>query len=155
MNPNKPNFISLFIRKNRTRSLLPRIGIIAIMMLVALGGDGLFPGLVESTAYGQTTVNAGGFRVQFWSQGDNGGSGANVLNGTIADTDLGTWSAAEQQAVIRAFEYWSAKLNLAAATANSPTIRVVKDESSLTPNGNARSVPWEIGGVDRTPMPGL
>ncbi|VAX36274.1 hypothetical protein MNBD_PLANCTO02-328 [hydrothermal vent metagenome] len=99
----------------------------------------------------QTTVTAGGFQVQFWSQGDNGGSGANTLGGTsVADVDLGTWSATEQAAVVRSFEYWSNRLNLPAAGAGAPVIRVLKDESATAFNANASSVLSTTGAVTTT-----
>ncbi|MDC0274508.1 hypothetical protein OAK91_07240, partial [Planctomycetaceae bacterium] len=74
-----------------------------IQRLISLGC--LFATLLisNSVASAQTVLNAGAFQVEFWNQGDDGGSGANLGYKTVADGDLGTWSAAEQQAIIRAF----------------------------------------------------
>jgi hypothetical protein len=100
---------------------------------------------------GPDTVAAGAFNLQFWGMGDNGGSGANTLfNDTvIPDANLGTFSATEQQAITRAFEYWSDQLNLPAAGANSPVIRIVLDVADPSFNANAFSVGnFPGGGTD-------
>ena len=105
-------------------------------VLILLVGLAITAGTSQESQ-AQLTVDAGGFRIQFWSQGDGGGSGANLLAGTVADADLGTWTAAERTAVIRGFQYWTDRLNLPAATDQSPLIRVAKDENRTMTNAAA------------------
>ncbi len=91
-----------------------------------------------NTAHAQhpPIFQVGGFNVQYWNQGDNGGSGAFMLGGgLIADANLGTFTPAQVDAIERALEYWTDVFNLPNATGQSPVIRFAID--AVTPNFNA------------------
>lgn len=93
-------------------------------------------GTETAQAQPPAVVQVGGFNVQFWNMGDNNNSGVNVLTGAnIPDGNLGTFTAAQQQAVVRALEYWTDRLGLPAAGANSPVLRFAINAAD--PNFNA------------------
>lgn len=79
----------------------------------------------------QTTVQIGGFNVEFWDQAD--GDVPIIGDGVFSASLLDTFSSAEKDAITHAFEYWSDKLNLSPADANSPVIRVIKDIGNSAP----------------------
>jgi uncharacterized protein with beta-barrel porin domain len=95
----------------------------------------LFGGSVQAVQPPLTSV--GHFQLQFWNPADGN---AVTAGGTVASADMSTWTAAEQAAVVRAFEYWSNRLGaVAAAGGDRPVVRLVKD---MTTGPNAHGGGW-------------
>ena len=102
---------------------------LAMLIAATVGSD-------RAHAQHPPITQVGGFNVQFWNQGDNMAGGAFTLGGgVIPDANLGTFSVDQVAAVERALQYWTDRLGLPAANANSPVIRFAID--AATPNFNA------------------
>ncbi len=80
----------------------------------------------------QTTMNVGVFELRFWNPGDTGNDPFHFQRTQIAPSDLGVFTDAEIDAIGRAFNYWTRKLDLWVVPEKMPVIGIVKD-ISVTP----------------------
>jgi uncharacterized protein with beta-barrel porin domain len=92
---------------------------------------------VASTAQAQTTIQVGGFNVQYWDPADGD---AYAINTTFLANQISLFSQAEIDAMDRAFLYWTDVLQLDPADADSPVMRMINVTSVPSFNANALSV---------------
>lgn len=104
---------------------LSAFGFLLAMLLSALQADA------------QVTQQIGGFNVQFWDPADGA---AYIPGGTIPANELSLFTPAEIDAITRALNYWTDVLNLTAADAESPVIRIVNWTAPPFPNAFAAPV---------------
>ncbi|MDA7977731.1 MAG: autotransporter domain-containing protein [Pirellulales bacterium] len=130
----------LFGRWRRTVAKALCLATFALLIATTIGSE-------RAHAQHPAITQVGGFNVQFWNAGDNAAGGAFMLGGgVIADGDLGVFSADQIAAVERALQYWSDRLGLPAANANSPVIRFAIDAATPAFNAFAASQGADVGG---------
>ncbi|MBD3672059.1 MAG: autotransporter domain-containing protein [Planctomycetaceae bacterium] len=92
--------------------------------------------VATTTANAQTTIQVGGFNVQYWDPADGP---AYAINTTYQVNEMSVFSQAEIDAMNRAFLYWSDVLNLDPADADAPIMRMINVTAAPFFNANALS----------------